>query len=82
MDSQTREELAATLRTLSSLSVTYSFETALKALEEGIRIHKTDLHSAAVLAARIHGYGLDTAPTAGPDLKSYDSFLVEEVSLS
>ena len=82
IDSQTREELAATLRTLSSLSVTYSFETALKALEEGIRIHKTDLHSAAVLAARIHGYGLDTAPTAGPDLKSYDSFLVEEVSLS
>jgi transposase len=82
MDSQPREELSSTLRTLNHLSVTYSFETALRALEEGIRIHKTDFHAAAVLAARIHGYGLDTAPTSGPDLKSYDSFLAEEVSLS
>lgn len=82
MDRQPREELAATLRTLNSLSLTYSFETALRALEEGIRIHKTDFHASAVLAARIHGYGLDTAPAAGPDLSSYDSFLVEEVRLS
>jgi hypothetical protein len=51
MDEQPREELASTLRTLNKLSVTYSFETALRALEEGIRIHKTDFHAAAVLAA-------------------------------
>jgi len=82
MDEQPREELTATLRTLNRLSVNYSFETALRALEEGIRIHKTDFHATAVLAARIHGYGLDTAPATGPDLKSYDSFLTEEVSLS
>ena len=82
MDRQPREELTATLRTLNRLSVTYSFETALRALQEGIRIHKTDFHAAAVLAARIQGYGLDTAPAAGPDLKSYDSFLAEGVSLS
>lgn len=82
LDSQPREELASTLRTLNHLSVTYDFETALKALEEGIRIRKTDFHAAAVLAARIHGYGLDTAPIAGPDLSGYDSFLAGEVSLS
>ena len=82
MDGQPKDELVSTLRTLNTLSVTYSFETALRALEEGIRIYKTDFHAAAVLAARIHGYGLDTAPAAGPDLKSYDSFLAEEVSLS
>jgi len=82
MDSQPRDELASTLRTLNRLSVSYSFETALRAMEEGIRIHKTDFHAAATLAARIHGYGLETAPASGPDLKSYDSFLSEGVSLS
>lgn len=82
MDRQARDELASTLRTLNKLSVTYSFETALRALEEAIRIDKADFQNTAVLAARIHGYGLDTAPVAGPDLKGYDKFLSEEGGLS
>src|SRR5208283_1543065 len=41
MDNQPRDELRATLRTMHHLTVTYSFETALKALEEGLRINRT-----------------------------------------
>lgn len=84
MDSQARDELASTLRTLNKLSITYSFETALRALEEAIRIDKADFRNTAVLAARIQGYGLDTAPSEGPDLNGYDNFLTdtEEVGLS
>jgi hypothetical protein len=57
------------------LTVTYSFETALKALEEGLRINRTAFCDAAVLAARISGYGLDVAPERGPDLRVYDELL-------
>lgn len=75
MDSQPRDELRATLRTMHHLTVTYSFETALKALEEGLRINRTAFCDAAALAARISGYGLDVAPERGPDLRVYDELL-------
>ena len=75
MDSQPRDELRATLRTMHHLTVTYSFETALKALEEGLRINRTAFCDAAALAARINGYGLDVAPERGPDLRVYDELL-------
>jgi len=75
MDSQPRDELRATLRTMHHLTVTYSFETALKALEEGLRINRTAFCDAAALAARISGYGLDVAPERGPDLHVYDELL-------
>jgi hypothetical protein len=57
------------------LTVTYSFETALEALEEGLRINRTAFCDAAALAARIVGYGLDVAPERGPDLRVYDELL-------
>ncbi|MEI6388930.1 MAG: IS21 family transposase [Spirochaetota bacterium] len=75
MDRQPRDELRATLRTMHHLTVTYSFETALKALEEGLRINRTAFCDAAALAARISGYGLDVAPERGPDLLVYDELL-------
>ena len=75
MDVQPRDELRATLRTMHHLTVTYSFETALKALEEGLRINRTSFCDAAALAARISGYGLDVAPERGPDLLVYDELL-------
>jgi transposase len=77
MDSQSRNELKATLRTLQQLTITYSFETALQALDTGIRINKTRFCDTAVLAARIYEYGLDTAVEEGPDLSIYDSLLEE-----
>lgn len=75
MDSQPRVELQATLRTMQQLTRAYSFETALTALEEGLRINRTSFCDAAVLAARISGYGLQSAPETGPDLRDYDVFM-------
>ena len=75
MDSQPRDQLKATLRTMEQLSTTYSFETAIQALDAGIRINRTEFCDTAVLAARISEYGLDTAAVQGPDLKIYDALL-------
>lgn len=77
MDEQPREELQKTLRTMHRLSKDYDFETAVLALEEGLKINRTGFHDAAVLAARMAGYGLDTAPEQGPDLSCYDQLLQE-----
>ena len=75
MDVQPRDELRETLRTLNVLTNRYSFETALAAVEEGIRINRARFCDAAVLAARISEYGLDTAAEHGPDLNVYDTLL-------
>ena len=75
MDAQSREALRQTLRTLHVLTNRYSFETALEAVEEGIRINRAAFCDAAVLAARISEYGLDTAAEHGPDLNVYDALL-------
>jgi len=75
MDKQPRDQLKATLRTMQQLTARYSFEAALEALDEGIRINRSRFCDTAVLAARISDYGLDTAAEAGPDLKLYDSLL-------
>ncbi len=75
MDNQPRDELKATLRTMQQLATTYSFETAIQALDAGIRVNRTRFCDTAVLAARIGGYGLDTAAEQGPDLKIYDTLL-------
>lgn len=78
MDAQPRDELRETLRTLHILPPNrYSFETALEAIKEGIRINRLAFCDAAVLAARMTEYGLDTAAEHGPDLNVYDSFLTE-----
>lgn len=75
MDHQERDELKVTLRTMQQLTSTYSFETALEALDEGIRINRTGFCDTAVLAARIREYGLDREAEKGPDLKVYDALL-------
>ena len=77
MDRQSREELRSTLKTMKQLSTTYDFETALAALSEGIRINRNAFCDAAVLAARISGYGLNTPPDSGQDLSVYDRLLEE-----
>ena len=75
MDGQPRDGLQTTLRTMHELSVLYSFETALQALEEGLRINRTSFCDSAALAARISGYGLNVAPERGQDLHVYDQLL-------
>jgi len=75
MDNQVRSDLQQTLRTMHSLSKVYDFEIAIRALDEGLKINRANFCDAAVLAARISGFGLDTAPESGPDLSGYDSLL-------
>jgi transposase len=75
MDSLCREDLRETVRTLSQLTKSYSFETAVKALEEGFRLSRTGFCDAAVLAARMQNYGFGTPPEHGPDLSPYDRLL-------
>jgi transposase len=75
MDSQPREQLQETIRVMNLLSRTYNFETAVAALEEGLRINRTRFCDAAVLAARITGCGLTVVPASGPDLRGYDILL-------
>jgi len=77
MDLQSREELRSTLKAMQQLTVTYGFEIALTALTEGIRINRSAFCDAAVLAARISGYGLDTPAESGQDLSVYDRLLEE-----
>ena len=53
----------------------YGFEIAVHALEEGVQRSRTSFHDAAILAARIAGYGLNMAPERGQDLHVYDEFM-------
>ena len=75
MDKQPKDELRFTLKTMHQLTVAYSFETALQALDEGLRINRTAFCDSAALAARISGYGLASAPERGQDLSVYDELL-------
>jgi transposase len=77
MDQQEREELRGTLRTMHSLSGDYGFEVAVAALEEAVRLKRKSFSDAAVLAARIQGYGLATPAEGGQDLSVYDQLLEE-----
>ena len=79
MDDLCHEDLRQTVRTLSQLTRSYSFETAVKALEAGFAANRTHFSDAAVLAARMMSYGLDTPPEKGPDLNGYDQLLRTEV---
>lgn len=78
MDELCHEDLRQTVRTLSQLTRNYSFETAVKALEVGFATNRTHFSDAAVLAARMMSYGLDTPPEKGPDLNGYDLLLRTE----
>lgn len=75
MDRLSREDLRQTVRTLSQLTKSYSFETAVTALEEGLRMSRSGFCDAAVLAARMQDFGLHTPPEKGPDLAPYDQLL-------
>ena len=60
------------VKLLSSLSKEYSYGVSLRAVETAIGNNSVNKSDAAVLAARIAGYGIDTPPEPGPSLKEYD----------
>ena len=72
IDTQSKVERKATLRMLNDLSGQYGLKAAINALEMAIKNNSVNKANAAILAARITGYGIDTPPEPGPSLHVYD----------
>lgn len=72
IDSQSKAERKSTLRLLNDLSGQYGLDAAVQALQMAIQKKSVNQSDAAILAARITGYGIDTPPEPGPSLSIYD----------
>ena len=68
MDAQPKEKLKDCLRILNDLTNQYGFPAAASAMEMAAARGNVNICDAAVLAARITGYGIDTPPQSGPSL--------------
>lgn len=72
IDSQPRTGRKFSVRLLSDLTKQYGYQAAVDALELAIKGNSVNKSDAAILAARITGYGIDTPPEPGPSLAVYD----------
>lgn len=72
IDSQPRERRKDCLRIMNELTDQYDWPTAVKAMEMAAGRGEINICDAAVLAARVAGYGIDTPPEPGPPLTIYD----------
>lgn len=77
MDEQDRSGLRQALRLVKDLSGRYGLDVAITSMREAIVRRRTEgiTVNAAVIAARIAHYGLDTPGEPGPDLGRYDALL-------
>lgn len=76
MDNLPKEKLKDCLRIMRDLTEKIGYNVAVEAMEKTCRNGNINICDASVLADRILGYGLDTPPTAGPTLESYDALLL------
>lgn len=76
MDTQPKEKLKDCLRILNDLTGQYGFHAAASAMEMAAARGNVNICDAAVLAARITGYGIDTPPQPGPPLGVYDEMFL------
>ena len=72
IDSQSKPERKSTIRLLNELAGQYGVDAAVNALQMAIQNKNVNKSDAAILAARITGYGIDTPPEPGPSLAIYD----------
>jgi transposase len=72
MDSQPKERRKDCLRIMDELTSQYGWPAAAKAMGMVAARGGLSMCDAAVLAARITGYGIDTPPDPGPPLSVYD----------
>ncbi|GMA59933.1 IS21 family transposase [Alicyclobacillus fastidiosus] len=77
MDEQDRSGLRQALRLMKDLSNQYGLDVAVTSIQEAIVRKRTQgiEVNAAVVAARIAHYGLDTPGEPGPDMSQYDVLL-------
>lgn len=81
MDEQDKSGLRQALRVIKDLSSQYGLDVAVTSLQEAIVRRRTqgiDVN-AAVIAARIAHYGLDTPGEPGPDMTQYDVLLPKAI---
>ena len=76
MDNLPKEKLKDCLRIMRDLREKFGYNVAVEAMEKTCRNGNINICDTSVLADRILGYGLDTPPTAGPTLESYDALLL------
>jgi len=77
MDEQDKSGLRQALRLIKDLSSQYGLDVAITSLQEVLVRRRTEgiTVNAAMIAARIAHYGLDTPSEPGPDLSRYDALL-------
>lgn len=77
MDEQDKSGLRQALRLIRDLSGQYGLDVAITSMQQALVRRRTTgmAVNAAVLAARIAHYGLDTPGEPGPDLSRYDVLL-------
>ena len=75
IDESDKQERKLCIRILSDLTKQYGYGAAEKALAMTISNGNVNTSDAAIIAARITGYGIDTPPDAGPSLAEYDRLL-------
>lgn len=62
----------------NDLTNQYGFPAAASAMEMAAARGNVNICDAAVLAARITGYGIDTPPQSGPSLTIYDETFLKK----
>jgi hypothetical protein len=72
IDCQPKERRKDCLRIMNELTAQYGWPAAVEALGMAAARGAVSMCDAAVLAARITGYGIDTPPDPGPPLSVYD----------
>lgn len=80
LDKLSHEERRKKLYLLNNLNDKYGYETAVKAMCTAIENGSVNKADTNILAARIAGYGINTAPTPGPSLAAYDEAFLKEAS--
>ena len=75
MDSLPKDRLRECLKMMQELTNKYGYGVAVEAMEKTCKNGCINICDASVLADRIIGYGLDTPPTEGPMLETYDALL-------
>jgi len=80
LDEQDKSGLRQALRLIKELSSQYGLDVAITSIQETLVRRRTTgiTENAAVIAARIAHYGLDTPSEPGPDLGRYDTLLDAE----
>lgn len=73
MDSQSKTNLRCSLALMDRLKLQYGWEAAVEAMSAAVRNGSLNHSDAAVLVARLTGYGIAVPPSPGPDLGEYDS---------